>query len=378
MMNSIKDLFFSIIRSEVFGETAEIPDSLSEENLNVLYKLSKKHDLAHIVASALEKHNLLAYGIGREFTKQKLLAVYRREQLDFEEARICKLFEENGIDHIPLKGAIIKTLYPESWMRTSSDIDILVKPQDRKKAVSLITEKLGFRQDTDAERDCSLISKNNVNLELHFAITSNEKKLNTVLERVWDFAYASDNGGYKHLLKDEFFIAYHIAHMQIHFIEGGCGVRPFIDLLLYTRSANGCEKEILALLDECGSADFYRGIKSLCEVWFCDAEHTQLTESMERFILSGGVYGTRENLGATGKHKEGSFAKYVATRIFMPKEKLRLLYPKIDKYPILIPYYQVKRWFKFFDKDVRTSAKNELAGNKNASYTDEMLKELGL
>ena len=31
-------------------------------------------------------------------------------------------------------------------------------------------------------------------------------------------------------MTDEMFYFYHIAHMAKHFEEGGCGIRPFIDL----------------------------------------------------------------------------------------------------------------------------------------------------
>ncbi len=374
---NVSKLFIAFIRSEVFGDNTNVPDSLTEEEINALYTTSKKHDLAHIVASALEKRGLFKnLPVAKEFKKQNFLAVYRREQLDFTEEQVCNLLEDAHIDYIPLKGAVMKKLYPESWMRTSSDVDILIKPQDRDTAISLITEKLGFSIEANAERDCSLISKSGMNLELHFGITSNDEKLDIILKRVWDFAYHIH--GHKFALKDAFFTAYHIAHMQLHFVEGGCGVRPFIDLWLFKRFWEKCENDIITLLEESQSVDFYNGVKALCEVWFDDAEHTELTALIEQFILSGGVYGTRENLGATGRHKNGSYFKYILNRVFMPKNRLRLVYPKIDRYPILIPFYQVKRWFTLFDKEKRTSAKNELSGNKHSDYADKMLKGLGL
>ncbi|MBO5869162.1 MAG: nucleotidyltransferase family protein [Clostridia bacterium] len=376
-MENITKILMKCIRSEVFSDNANIPDSLTEEEINSLYVLSKKHDLAHIVASFLEKRGLIDNAtVGQQFAKQKFLSVYRREQLDFEEERVCKLFYDEQIEFIRLKGAVMKKLYPQIWMRTSSDVDILIKAQDRDKAVSLLVSKFGYILDSDAERDCSLISKSGMNLELHFGITSNDDKLDVILKRVWDFAYRINE--HEFALKDEFFIAYHIAHMQLHFTEGGCGVRPFIDLWLYKQNLEKCESEVISLLTESKSVDFYKGVKSLCEVWFGDKEHSELTELVENFVISGGVYGTRENLGATGTHKNGSYFKYLLNRIFMPKNKLRLIYPKIDKYPILIPYYQIKRWFNLLDKDVRKSAKNELSGNKNSNLTDKMLDGLGL
>lgn len=370
------EIMLSLIRATLNGEEYDVPQ---ECDITALISLAKRHDLAHIVAHALEKRALLPRNeLGEEFKKQKLLAVFRRNNLDVTEGQICALLDEAKIDYIPLKGAVLKHFYPEEWMRTSCDIDILIKPNNRKKAILLLTEKLGFKQESDSERDCSLISKKGVNLELHFSIISGDEKRDSVLMRVWDFAIPSGGNTSRYFLKHEFFVFYHISHMQTHFLEGGCGVRPFIDLWLYGKFTDYSEDNVKLLLKESESLEFYKGIKALCNVWFNRAEHTELTRLLEEYTISGGVYGTRKNLGATGKHKKGNFFKYVISRIFMPREKLRLVYPKIDKYPILIPFYQVKRWFRLFDKSTYNSAKSEIVGNKNASNTDYLMKELGL
>lgn len=369
------EIMISLIRSTLNGEEYDIP---GECDIASLFMLAKKHDLAHIVAQALEKRGLLPNdALGEAYKKQKLLAVYRRSTLDITEERVCALFDKAKIPYIPLKGAVLKHLYPEEWMRTSCDTDILIPPEEREKAIELLTGS-GFRQESNGERDCSLIAPNGTNLELHFSVLCDDKKRNSVLERVWDFARPSGGGTERYILTHEFFVFYHISHMQTHFMDGGCGVRPFIDLRLYSESANYSEEKLSSLLSECGSLEFYKGIKALCDVWFNSAEHTKVTKLLEEYIISGGVYGTRENLGATGKHKKGNFFRYIVSRIFMPREKLRLVYPKIDKYPILIPFYQVRRWFRLFDKSTYNSAKSEISGNKNASDTDYLMKELGL
>lgn len=370
------EIMLSLIRSTLSGEEYNIP---KECDIDALLSLSKRHDLAHIVAHALEKRALLPKNeLGEALKKQKLLAVFRRNTLDITEGQVCALFDEAKIDYIPLKGAVLKHFYPEEWMRTSCDIDILIKPDEREHAISLLTDKLGFKQESNGERDCSLISKKGANLELHFSILSDDEKRDSVLSRVWNYAIPSGCGTSRYFLKHEFFVFYHISHMQTHFLEGGCGVRPFIDLWLYGKSTNYSEDKVKSLLKESESLAFYKGIKELCDVWFNRAEHTELTRLLEEYTVSGGVYGTRENLGATGKHKKGNFFKYVFSRIFMPREKLRLVYPKIDKYPILIPFYQIKRWLRLFDKSTYNSAKSEIVGNKNAKNTDYLMKELGL
>lgn len=367
---TINELFISIVRNEVFGSANMEFDFSDGMILESLYAISNKHDMAHIVADFLEKRGITS----PKFAKQKLLAVYRREQLDYEESSVAKLFEEEKIDYILLKGAELKKRYPLPFMRTSSDVDILIRPENRESAIAFLKEKRGYVLDTEAERDCSFLSKSGMNIELHFGITCDDKKLDRVLSRAWDLA--ASQGGHKYIFCDEFFVFYHVAHMQTHFCEGGCGVRSFVDLALLRDIVN--IDKLYPLLDEAENRSFFEGVYALSNAWFGNSEHNDLTRSIAEYVLKGGVYGTRSNLGATGRHKNGSYFGYIKNRIFMPTSKLKLVYPKIEKHPVLIPYYQVKRWFSLLDKDKRNSARNELKGDKGHNEVDIMLTELGL
>ena len=186
----ISELMMKLVISVIDNKREVVlPESIDEETLKKLYTLSAKHDLAHIVALALEKNRILPESeAAKAFTKQKMIAIFRREQLDFEEKRIFDIFEENGIDFIPLKGAVVKNFYPESFMRTSCDIDILVHESDLETAIKLIAEKLNYNDGGRHYHEHSLISKSGVHLELHFNVTENIEKLDILLERIWDFA----------------------------------------------------------------------------------------------------------------------------------------------------------------------------------------------
>ena len=47
---------------------------------------------------------------------------------------IRTVFEQQKIFFLPLKGAVIRDFNPEAWMRTRSDIDILIREEDYEKA----------------------------------------------------------------------------------------------------------------------------------------------------------------------------------------------------------------------------------------------------
>ena len=183
---------------DIKEESIEIDKTFISENLEPLYKLSKVHDMAHIVASALSKLGLLGDDeISKKFAKQQLIAVYRCENADYELQQVSSVFEENGIVFVPLKGSIIRQFYPQEWMRTSCDIDILIKPQDLNKAIDALKEKLSYTvEDEKNYHDVSLFSPSGVHLELHFNIQENMDPLDSVLKNVWDYAVSTNGSRY--------------------------------------------------------------------------------------------------------------------------------------------------------------------------------------
>jgi hypothetical protein len=136
------------------------------------------------------------------------------------------------------------------------------------------------------------------------------------------------------------------------------------------------------LIETTKSVKFYENAKKLAEVWFFGKPHTELTEMMEEYILSGGVFGTKENRVSADIHRKGSRFKYIISRVFMPKNELQSIYPNLKKRPYLLPFYEVKRWFRLLKKKGIKNAKGEISANKNLNKetdrTAEMLSKLGL
>ena len=133
-------MMMDLIASEACGKEIDPKEyALSDEELKDLYRLSKFHDLAHLVGNALIKKDLIRNAeIRQRFEKQVMTAVYRYERTNYELQRLCDTLNEAKIPFIPLKGSVIRNCYPEPWMRTSCDIDILVHEKDLENAVSPI------------------------------------------------------------------------------------------------------------------------------------------------------------------------------------------------------------------------------------------------
>ena len=78
---STVDVLFLLLRSALTGEPSRLPkEELTAEAPEALYRLAKKHDVAHLVALALEREGLLPEGkLGEALKSQQMLAIYRTE-----------------------------------------------------------------------------------------------------------------------------------------------------------------------------------------------------------------------------------------------------------------------------------------------------------
>ena len=344
-MNELNNMLFSLLRSILCDEELDrsVIECLDEGKLDKLYKLSKKHDLAHLVSAALDKAGLLRENeISKKFGKQQLLAVYRYENLKYEYERICKTLEEGKIPYIPLKGAVLRDLYPEPWMRTSCDIDILVQKNDLESAVSLLVCDLNYEREEKLEaHDVSLHSGNGVHLELHFTIVESVESVEAILDSVW--SYARKTEGEKYEMLPEFFVFYHIAHMLCHFLIGGCGIRPICDLYLIRQGIAYDENKLLELCRGANIETFYLEMSRYAEERFSGAELDEIGERIENYVVSGGTYGTHENQIAVRKGQTNGNLGYAKKRIFVSYRHLKLRYPSL-KSRALAPAYQVRRW----------------------------------
>ena len=72
-----------------------------------------------------KKRSIPPADIASALEQKQLAAVFRYEQ-QYEFQRICAVLEQAEVSYIPLKGLLLRNCYPEGWMRTSGDLDLLV------------------------------------------------------------------------------------------------------------------------------------------------------------------------------------------------------------------------------------------------------------
>ncbi len=350
MEQQINFIMFALLRMALEGSApeAEVVQGLSEDRLAQLWQQSARHDISPLTAWALGKLTL------PEETKKKAdialgKAAFRYEQQNYALEKLCSVLEKEQIPFLPLKGSVLRRYWPEPWMRTSCDIDVLVRQQDLEKAVLLLNRELGCSQGEVGRNHISMRTPNKILVELHYDLLEGgpENRASQVLKTVWQ-TVRPQNGrnSFQQEMPDEMFYFYHIAHMAKHFEHGGCGIRPFLDLWILDRQKKGDRSKRDALLAQGGLLKFAEVAQLLSRVWLEGAEHTPVTRLLEAYVLRGGLYGTGENRVTLQQQKKGGRIKYVLSKIFIPYDVIKYHYPVLQKHPWLTPVMEVRRWFK--------------------------------
>lgn len=377
-----KKILFDLLRSAVCGN--HIPESeralLSEDVLGEIFNISNKYDIAHLVSQGLYINGLITpentadteCKCCQQFYKSQIISIYRYERIKHDYDKICETLEEEHIPFLPLKGAVIRDYYPEPWMRTSCDIDILVHKSDLKRVIDVFTEKHNYRFDHKLSHDVSMFSTSGLHIEFHYDLL--EKGLINdsaeILSKVWDVSCVKNGYHCFYEMPDEMFYFYHIAHMAKHFENGGCGIRPFIDLWILDRIDTANPDKRNELLTSGKLLKFADTARRLSRVWFEGEKTDDLLLQMEDYILRGGLYGSNENRIIVQQQKKGGRLQYALSKIFIPYDMIKFYYPILQKHRWLTPIMEVRRWGKLiFCGHLKRTVK-ELNYNKNIDKTD--------
>ena len=386
-MNAEKVLF-SLLRAAVCDKPVadDVKAVLTEDMLQSVGILAKQHDLAHLLQQAVSKLGLPESPMLNQFKKAEQNAVFRYLRMVHDYQQLCEVLENAQIAFIPLKGSVLRNDYPEPWMRTSCDVDILVKEDQLELAENVLKKELKYVEEGKTDHDISLFSPAGVHLELHYDTMPECYEIfdsSAVMSRVWEDVVPKHPGAFLCCMSDAMFYFYHIAHMAKHLKNGGCGIRSFLDLWILNHRVENNAAERKQLLIEGDLLTFEETATRLAEVWFSGVEPDALTTALEQFVLNGGVYGTLRNTIVIKQDIKGGKLRYALQRIYIPYDTIKYYYPVLQKHKWLTPFYQVVRWCKLVFKGGWRRAAYELHANATVSREEvasvaKLMHNLGL
>ena len=349
-MDILQRGMMTIIKSALSGAEGSLPE---EFNFAQAASVAKKHGIVALfyygaLRCGIEKSDPLM----RELFFHTCQAISVSEQQLSAATRIFECFDEAGIDYMPLKGTLLKGIYPKSEMRTMGDADILIRTEqyDKIKPVML---KLGYEEQVESDHEL-IWHKGTVHIELHKRlIPSYNKDYYEYFGDGWRLAKLCDAEGTRYGLKAEDELIYIFTHFAKHYRDAGIGIRHVLDIWVYKNAHEEIDEEYIKNeLQALKLYDFYVNVIKTLEVWFGGCEPDGMTDFVTAIIFSSGVYGTREaqilseavKASKSLEKTRNVRAVKLIREIFLPYKAMCKKFPILRRAPILLPVMWVVRW----------------------------------
>lgn len=230
---------------------------------------------------------------------------------------VVKEYRDAGYDCVVLKGQGNAVLYPNPLLRTSGDIDLLIKDANRKRIIECIKSKHTVQ---DIRHHHAEYIDDHVPVEIHFIPCQMNnpfyhKRLMVWLKEheEWRYEKGLPNGiGSIPVPTFEFNIVFQLAHMMHHFFDEGIGLRQMIDYyyLLMSDGRGQMEdvKETLKYLNlyKFAGAVMYimKEVLGLEEKYLIVPVDERRGKTLLREILKGGNFGHSSNLAQNNAAKK--------------------------------------------------------------------------
>ena len=319
-------------------------------DLSLVYEAAQDHKLAAAAGMALE-----SAGIRNEaFVQAVAKAMRKNALLDADREALSRRLDEAGIWYMPLKGAILKDLYPRYGMREMADNDILVDAA-RAKDVGRIMQELGFEAEETGKGHHDEYTKPPVsNFEIHRMLFSGlDSEPCHLYYREMDKRLIPDEDGSfgRHFSTDDLYL-YLTAHEYKHYRHGGTGIRSLLDTYVFLKHY-GNELDmayVTAEAEKMGTADYEKKSRELALRLFSGEALTEAEQEMLAYYASSGTYGSYEQkvvneINSFGGGFRGKL-RFFRSRLFMPLEDIRYAYPVVYRHKILLPFLYVYRIIK--------------------------------
>lgn len=276
---------------------------VKQMNLKEVFQYSKLQSLDSITYAALEGCSELTGVLLDEWRNCSRKAQRKEILFDIERKELEDWMEENGIWYIPLKGCVLKSLYPRVGIRQMADQDILFDSNFRTELHDWFVAR-GYEAEVFGVSNHDVYLKNPVlNFEMHVELYSD--KFNLEMYEYWkdikERSVQLKDKNYGFQMTTEDFYLYLLCHSHKHFSHSGTGIRILLDLFVYLNKYSSIMDwdYIYKELDKLGLKDFESEINQLQNSIFSNGESFQnhLSEKqkdMLSYMLGAGTYGRED------------------------------------------------------------------------------------
>ncbi len=360
MINDFQKNVISIVRGAM---TNKAPELTEDVNMEKVYEYAQGAQIVPLLYYGLQDiPGFFDNIIGKKFFMSTMNYMSMSQEQMSELDRVCNALDKAGVSYMKLKGSLIKNYYEYPEMRTMSDADILIKIDEYDK-LKAACEEIGYYQTDESDHEYIWESdEKKLTIEFHkWLIPSYNKDYFEYFGVGWDFAKKVDGKNSEYQMSDEDFFVYIFAHFAKHYRDSGVGIKYLTDFYLFLKKKPNLDMEYIKKAFKKLQMDkFWDNVDKLLRVWFDCEESNDVIDHMTNKMFGSYTYGlTAHNFKSdvlkrsnAGESNKKITRKKFLQLVFLPYKNMKMLYPVLEKAPILLPFVTVHRWLcaLFFKK----------------------------
>jgi len=378
-MNHTLLFILSLVKSAIDGSGAVKPANVAYEDV---YRIAKEYKLLPLIYAGVANSGLyfpeeIQQKIDKDLLQNFMYDGVQQAVL----SEIQELLEHGGFSYMPVKGILLKKLYPSPELRPMGDGDILIRFAEYEKiAAHIQAQGYVFRCESAHEY---IYNKKGVCIELHkHLIPPYNKDYHEYYGDGWQLA--QQDGGMRYKMSDNDHYIYLFTHFSKHYRDGGVGPIHLVDLWVLACKAELDFTYISAELKKLQLDEFHKNVLSTLDVWFRNGKCSEITDFITNRVFQNGNFGTLQtrSVASATKTAKATSSQGIAVKkgmrvLFPSAEEMQYRYPVLKKHKWLLPVCWVRRFFAtlFFKRDrFKTRlAETKYATSKNVQdYRDEL------
>lgn len=347
MLESSVQGVLALVRAALTGEAQPLP---ADFDLEDAYEPIIKHNIA---VMALE--GAVLCGLDKQLpTMQKLFVRAFRdmgivEQQDRAAKALFAALEAEGVDFMPVKGALLRDLYPKRGYRSMGDMDVLIREEQHAR-IRKILQELGY-EDKGVDEHCFMWRHKAFLLELHKTlIPVYNKDYYAYFGSGWKCAQATQTSRHRMSAENEYI--YVFTHLAKHYRGGGVGIRQMCDLWLLRGARTDMDDALVRReLGKLELLEFHDAILQTLNAWFGSGQHDARTAFISKVIYESGAFGQPSmktisdgaRLAGERKADDSLGRRNLLQHIFPTRSGMELRFPVLKKAPVLLPFLWLYR-----------------------------------
>lgn len=327
------------------------------EDWEEIYRLADINNVTGIIANEIKQmpNDFRPQGNIKSYFNQNLgKTIQRYEVNEKAQDRIKSFMCENDIDFTFVKGSSVREFYPVPELRTSGDIDIIVRNEKFDSVLKAL--KKSDCQILQANPNVIVLNVYGVEVEIH---KDADVLGNYYNGRIFDI---SRKNGNEYLLDNYDRLLYVILHLAKHLKGRGAGIRMLMDMDVCIRAINNFdEQRLINMCTDAGIEKCSKMLLSFLNLWFDTpvSKHYDLNDDLVDLLanafLYGGVFGFKNNDLGSHYVAQSSSSNNVGIKdkikaffrwLFPPVTSVRNMYFYSSKHKLLIPLAYAQRFFE--------------------------------